>query len=159
MSVCIFINMRTDIKKEDFIKVCQESLTMAQAAVKLNLHFNTFKRYAIKFNCYLTNQSGKGLKKPIPVKVSTEDILSGKFPEFQTFKLKNRLLDEKIFINECSICKISEWNNKPLNMELDHIDGNRSNHKLQNLRLLCPNCHAQTDTYRSKNRGNASVAK
>ena len=44
-----------------------------------------------------------------------------------------------------------EWNDKKINMELDHIDGNRTNHKLKNLRMLCPNCHSQTDTYRAKN--------
>ena len=42
--------------------------------------------------------------------------------------------------------------NKVLNCELDHIDGNPTNHKLKNLIILCPNCHSQTDTYRSKKR-------
>ena len=54
--------------------------------------------------------------------------------------------------NVCNSCGIKDWMGIPLNMELDHIDGNRSNHRLENLRMLCPNCHAQTDTYRSKNR-------
>ena len=39
-------------------------------------------------------------------------------------------------------------------MELDHIDGNRTNHKLENLRMLCPNCHSQTSTYKGRNKGN-----
>jgi 5-methylcytosine-specific restriction endonuclease McrA len=77
--------------------------------------------------------------------------LDGKHPHFQTFKLKNRLLKNKIVENKCSICDIEEWNDKKINMELDHIDGNRTNHKLENLRMLCPNCHSQTDTYRAKN--------
>ena len=42
-----------------------------------------------------------------------------------------------------------EW--KPLNMELHHKDGNKNNHLLSNLMLLCPNCHAQTNNYRAKN--------
>jgi 5-methylcytosine-specific restriction endonuclease McrA len=61
------------------------------------------------------------------------------------------MLKEGLIENVCSICGITEWNNNPINMELDHIDGNRSNHKLENLRMLCPNCHSQTETYRSKN--------
>ena len=124
---------------------------MAEASIKLGLHFNTFKKYAIKLNCYKTNQSGKGIKKPIPPKVDLGEILEGKHPHFQTYKLKNRLLKESIIENKCSICGIDEWNGKKINMELDHIDGNRTNHLLTNLRMLCPNCHSQTETYRAKN--------
>jgi 5-methylcytosine-specific restriction endonuclease McrA len=139
------------INKNHFIDVCQKSNSMAEAAVKLELHFNTFKRYAIKFDCYQTNQSGKGLKKNAPPKIDLQEILEGKHPHFQTFKLKNRLLKEKIIVNKCDICGIEEWNDKKINMELDHIDGNRTNHRIENLRMLCPNCHSQTDTYRAKN--------
>ena len=131
--------------------MCLNSNSMAEASVKLELHFNTFKKYALKFGCYNTNQSGKGMNKIMPPKIDLQEILEGKHPHFQTFKLKNRLLKEKIIENKCYVCKIEEWNGKKLNMELDHIDGNRTNHKLQNLRMLCPNCHSQTDTYRAKN--------
>jgi hypothetical protein len=62
------------------------------ASVKLGLHFNTFKRYALLFGCYKTNPSGKGMKKKGKPKVDLDKILSGEHPEFQTFKLKNRLL-------------------------------------------------------------------
>jgi len=144
--------MRKDIDKDEFVKVCNESISMAQASVKLGLHFNTFKRYAVDFGCYSTNPSGKGIKKKGKPKILLADILSGKYPEFQTFKLKNRLIKEGIIKNKCSECGLTDWCDKPLNMELDHIDGNRTNHSLDNLRMLCPNCHAQTDTYRSKNR-------
>jgi Zn finger protein HypA/HybF involved in hydrogenase expression len=139
------------INEKHFIDMCLNSNSMAEASVKLELHFNTFKKYALKFGCYNTNQSGKGMNKIMPPKIDLQEILEGKHPHFQTFKLKNRLLKEKIIENKCYVCKIEEWNGKKLNMELDHIDGNRTNHKLQNLRMLCPNCHSQTDTYRAKN--------
>ena len=49
--------------------------------------------------------------------------------------------------NECTSCALGpEWNGRPLTLELDHIDGDRLNNELTNLRLLCPNCHAQTET-------------
>jgi 5-methylcytosine-specific restriction endonuclease McrA len=146
----IFIDMK-QLDEVNFKKVCEESKSMAEAAVKLGLHFNTFKKYAIKLNCYKTNQSGKGINKSLPPKIELEEILDGRHPHFQTFKLKNRLLKNEIVENKCSICSIEEWNGKKINMELDHIDGNRTNHKLENLRMLCPNCHSQTDTYRAKN--------
>lgn len=52
----------------------------------------------------------------------------------------------------CEICgQNNYWNGKPLELQLDHIDGNSDNNILTNLRLLCPNCHTQTDTYTARN--------
>ncbi len=55
---------------------------------------------------------------------------------------------------KCQLCYRTEWNDKPIPIELDHIDGNSNNNVRENLRLICPNCHAQTDTYKGKNIGN-----
>jgi hypothetical protein len=139
------------IDEEYFISVCKESKSMAQASAKLKLHFNTFKKIAVKLNCYIPNQSGKGIDKKYPEKIPLDEILNGKHPQFQTFKLKNKLIKNGILENKCFVCGITEWNGIKLNMELDHIDGNKYNHKIDNLRMLCPNCHAQTETYRAKN--------
>ena len=53
----------------------------------------------------------------------------------------------------CAVCKNDTWMGKPLDLELDHIDGNSTNNDLKNLRLICPNCHSQTHTYKNKNKG------
>lgn len=67
--------------------------------------------------------------------------------------LKNRLIKENLLKNECDICKIEPyWNGKSLSLQLDHINGTNNDNRLENLRLLCPNCHSQTDTFSSKNR-------
>lgn len=55
--------------------------------------------------------------------------------------------------NSCNICKLKTWNNQKISLEIDHIDGCSINNKMENLRLLCPNCHSQTPTYKSKNKG------
>lgn len=143
-------NMK-NINKEEFIKVCNKSLSMAQAAQQLNLHFNTFKRYALKFNCYKPNQSGKGMHKTSNRDINVYEIIEGKHPQYQTFKLKNKLFKKGIKERKCECCGLSEWNNLPIPLELHHIDGDRTNHKLENLQILCLNCHAQTETFRAKN--------
>jgi hypothetical protein len=150
--------MKSLIPKEKVIEICNQSQSMAKAAAELNIHFNTLKRLAILHNCYYPNQGLRGGNKNAPAKIELNEILNGKHPHFQTYKLKNRLLKEGILENRCSICSITFWNKKSINLELDHIDGNRINHLLSNLRLLCPNCHSQTDTYRSKNRAKRETA-
>lgn len=56
---------------------------------------------------------------------------------------------------KCSACGIGgEYNNKPITLEIEHKDGNSENNTIDNLCFLCPNCHSQTPTYKSKNRGN-----
>ena len=58
--------------------------------------------------------------------------------------------------NQCSICGISAWwNGKELHFILDHIDGDASNDHRENLRLICPNCDSQLDTYKSKNKNSS----
>jgi hypothetical protein len=56
--------------------------------------------------------------------------------------------------NVCSVCRITEWNGKPIVMELEHINGDSSDNSLSNCCLICPNCHSQTPTYKGRNKGN-----
>jgi hypothetical protein len=78
----------------------------------------------------------------------------------QTSNYIRRYLSEK-FDETCQVCGIKEWNGQPITMQLEHLDGNSRNNKEDNLSLLCPNCHTQTEFYGSKNkgRGRGSLAK
>jgi hypothetical protein len=79
-----------------------------------------------------------------------EDGFKGKQ---QTSKRIKRYVIEK-FNNTCQGCGITgQWNGKPLTLQLEHLDGNSWNNKEENLSLLCPNCHTQTEFYGSKNKG------
>ena len=87
-----------------------------------------------------------------PKKIPTQEIIEGLHPYYQTLKLKKRLMADGIKENKCEICGITEWNGKLLMMQLDHVDGNSHNHRLSNLRMTCPNCHSQTETFCGKNK-------
>jgi hypothetical protein len=137
---------------KEFVKICNEELTASRAAAKLGLHHNTFKRRAEKLGCYRPNQGGRGLNKSRNVgKLPLEEIFKGKHPSYQTFKLKNRMLREGIKDNICEVCGLKEWNNSQIQMELHHLNGVRTDHRPNNLQMICPNCHSQTKTYRAKN--------
>jgi hypothetical protein len=61
-------------------------------------------------------------------------------------QIKKHLIEDRGHC--CESCGLSEWLNKPITLELDHIDGDRTNNLYSNLQLLCPNCHSQTPTWR-----------
>lgn len=68
-----------------------------------------------------------------------------------TSKLKHRLLKERVLENRCNICGLlPTWNEKPLSLQLDHINGVSNDNRLENLQIVCPNCHTQTKTYAGK---------
>lgn len=107
------------------------------------------------------------MKKRGPLKQSTKEAMSRtakrkriqKLPsllvdgcQIQGSYLKNILIEAGLKKDECEVCgQLPEWNGNPLTLELDHVDGNRYNNQLNNLRVICPHCHSQTDTYRWKN--------
>jgi Zn finger protein HypA/HybF involved in hydrogenase expression len=104
-----------------------------------------------KMNVYCSNAcSGKG--------VFTETI-----NRYNRGELKDRNTIRKVLTEvtgyKCSCCGISEHNSLPLTLQVDHIDGNAGNNSPDNLRLICPNCHSQSDTFSGKNKGNGRAAR
>lgn len=128
----------------------------SEAARFLKVSFTTYKKYAKQYTDSETgktlwelhkNQSGKGIRKDI-VKATSgpytiDKILEGEHPNYPTWKLRNRLLALSIFEPKCSCCGYEEKrvtdNTVPL--LLDHKDGDITNHRLDNLQLLCLNCY------------------
>ncbi len=66
--------------------------------------------------------------------------------------IKRHLLEAGILENRCDWCGLSEWRGRPISIQIDHINGIRDDHRLENLRMLCPNCHSQTETFAARNR-------
>lgn len=65
--------------------------------------------------------------------------------------LRRRLVEAGLRDERCSRCALDTWQGVPVPLELDHVNGDRDDNRLENLRLLCPNCHALTDTWRGRN--------
>ena len=94
----------------------------------------------------------RGVRTPtVPSRPLDQILIDGRFVTTST--LKKRLIEEHLKPNHCEWCLREEWNGRPIPLELDHVNGRRDDNRLCNLRVLCPNCHAQTETYRGKNIG------
>ncbi|HWO70002.1 MAG TPA: HNH endonuclease signature motif containing protein [Actinomycetota bacterium] len=93
----------------------------------------------------------RGVRVPYPPRARplAELLVEGTLRK--TSHLKRRLIAEGVKPPRCERCGLERWNEGPIPLELDHINGRRDDNRLENLRLLCPNCHAQTPTYRGRN--------
>lgn len=79
-------------------------------------------------------------------------LLNEDFDKLSFERLRKRIKLEQN--GHCNHCGISEWNGKPITLELEHIDGNNQNNERSNLECICPNCHSQTSSWRGKNKTN-----
>lgn len=152
----IFSKSHTD---EEIINAVTKSNSIAASLTLLGLSDSAGNRTWIagkiqQLNINIDHHTGKGWAKGKHTntnkKLEMKDILVEN-STYQSFKLKNRLLSEGYKEHKCECCGNTEWNGKPIPLELHHKDGNHFNNKLENLQILCPNCHAQTDNYKSKN--------
>ena len=147
--------------KEDYIKAAQNSFSIAQMCVELGVkpiggNYQTIKNKIKEYNIDISHFTGRAWNqgkryRMINKPKSLEEILKENSP-YQSFKLKERLLESGLKERKCECCSNTEWLGKPIKLELHHINGNHDDNRLENLQLLCPNCHAYTDTYRGRNK-------
>lgn len=147
--------------KEDYIKAAQNSFSIAQMCVELGVkpiggNYQTIKNKIKEYNIDISHFTGRAWNqgkryRMINKPKSLEEILKENSP-YQSFKLKERLLESGLKERKCECCNNTEWLGKPIKLELHHINGNHDDNRLENLQLLCPNCHSYTDTYRGRNK-------
>ena len=106
----------------------------------------TLKRKIQQYNIDISHFTFRPSKRLSIKNVTIERYLNNEI-KISSAKLKERLLNEGLKTNKCEKCGLSEWNGMPLVIQLHHIDGNRNNNSLDNLEMLCPNCHSQTENY------------
>jgi len=148
-----------DYSYENLSKICAESFSYRECLLKLGCdaaaggHYQSIKNKIAEHNIDISHFTHKAWSKGKTVgnKRPLSDYLANK-KNILPFKLKQRLLKDEIFEYQCMKCQGTEWMGKPIPLELHHIDGNNQNNSLNNLQLLCPNCHALTDNYRGKNK-------
>lgn len=148
--------MRTDIleKREDILKWISENQSKAFICKQLNCKFETLNSYLEKMGIeYSGNQGAKGIKtsgKYInALEYSKKDVV-------KSHVLKLKLIRDGIKEKKCELCGVVTWQGKELPLELHHRDGNHFNNDIDNLMILCPNCHAIQDNNGGKNIGHYS---
>jgi len=90
--------------------------------------------------------------KPFGNKYELGDVLIENSPYKSSYHLKSRLYKEGYKDPKCERCGISNWNGESITFELDHVNGVKSDNRIENLTILCPNCHSQTPTFRNNKR-------
>lgn len=155
----MFISMKHSYSLEDFKKAVEESYSIAQVLTKLGLspkggNYRVFKKFEKMYDIDTSHFTGQGHLKGKSHKFNTtplSEILIKDY-EYSSNKLRKRLIVEGLKEHRCECCMLNEWLGEPIPLELDHIDGDHYNNTIENLKILCPNCHAKTPTYRGKNK-------
>lgn len=142
---------------DEFIQMIQNANSFAECCRKVGLSDKgRHGTDAIKRRCDELNLSTEHFGKSghsNSAKYTLEEILIKNSFYTNVNHLKIRLINEGKLEYKCSICgNTGFWNNKPLSLVLDHINGDHKDHRIENLRILCPNCHSQTDTFAGKNK-------
>jgi Zn finger protein HypA/HybF involved in hydrogenase expression len=151
--------MKHSYSVEEFKEAVESSFSIAQALTILGVspkggNYRVFKKFEKLYGIDTSHFTGQGHLKGKTHNFNTTPLneILVKDYEYSSNKLRKRLISEGIKEHKCECCGLNEWLGESIPLELDHIDGDHYNNTLENLKILCPNCHAKTPTYRGKNK-------
>ena len=156
-----------EISLEELSGIVKNSFSIREVQVNLGYRPSSgtvFYLVRNKIKEYGIDTSHFGSKKEDRLSVSgikhTSDLVFIKNSKYKNiWSLKKRILREGLLDYICKECgNEGVWNNKPMTLQLDHINGDPSDHRLSNLRFLCPNCHSQTENFCGRNRFTSIVS-
>jgi 5-methylcytosine-specific restriction endonuclease McrA len=146
-----------DKSDEEFIEIFNNSIGYSDCLRKLGLGAKGGgSTKGLKNRINKLGLTTDHFRRPVVInntaKFAMKDILIENSSYLNITRLKIRLVNEGVLSYICNSCNQTDtWNNKSLVLQLDHINGIHNDHRLENLRFLCPNCHSQTETYSGKN--------
>lgn len=150
------IQLKEAVKKSKSIRQVLKKLGLRLAGGNYAQIKKYFKFYKINTNHFTGQAWNKGMRGIGKPRINLKEILI-KNSTFQSFKLKKRLFAAGLKTQKCEECG---WNKKSedgrIPLELDHINGDSTDNRLENLRILCPNCHSLKPTHRGRNRKKVS---
>lgn len=140
-----------EIDKITLQELVNNSSNRKEVLIKLKItpSGNSYKKLEKLLEEYQIDVSDTFLNKVNKSRLSNEEI----FTINSSYKrsIRDKLLSENLREYRCERCKRTEWEGEPIPLEVHHINGNHNDNRLENLQLLCPNCHALTDNYKGKN--------
>ena len=139
-------------EKEELQKLVNECNSLTEILIKQNKATSgaAIKILREKLDTYEIPYHFVNKKKNVGKRIELSEVLRENRP-YKSAALKQRLIEEGLKENKCEICgQLPEWNGKELVLQLDHINGDHNDNRLENLRILCPNCHTQTETFANK---------
>lgn len=146
------------VSDEEFKEIVANANTYSDCLRALGLGVNggsssdILKRRIKELNCS-TEHFGAISKTSPNVKYSLDEILVENSTYANLTRLKSRLISEGRLEYKCACCgNTGEWLGHKLVLQLDHINGKNNDHRIENLRFLCPNCHSITPTYAGRNK-------
>jgi hypothetical protein len=147
--------------EEEFVAAVRESATVAGVLRRLGhepnggMHRLVVRKIAnlgLDTSHFTGRSWAKGLTLPRGPRRPLEQALVVNSTFTNTARLRERLVAAGLKQASCELCGLAEWRGRPLPLALDHVNGVHTDNRLENLRILCPNCHAQTDTWCARNR-------
>lgn len=142
-------------KCKSIADVCR-ALDIRPAGGNYRILNRKIKQYEIDISHFTGQGWRKGHNTSVIKLTPMEEILTID-SNYQSNKLRKRLILEGYKKYECETCRNTEWNGYKIPLELDHVNGVNTDNRLENLKLICPNCHALTSTYRGRNRKKSAL--